>query len=111
MEICTQKDNSSDASSDTSTYDNDETTLTPKNIVEHAIEYHKEYNLCNADIVETIQLMLASRKYVLSNEMMHNKVDFAQANTLFLVGVAPTKLDKNDLQNLIFKNVVCESLI
>ncbi len=55
--------------------------------------------------------MLSSRKYNIGTEMVNNKVDFAQANTLFLVGVAPTKLDKNDLQNLIFKNVVSENLI
>jgi hypothetical protein len=40
-------------------------------------------------------------------------MDFSEANTLFLAGVAPLKIKikKNDLQNLIFKSVVCDDLI
>ena len=88
-----------------------ETTLTPNNIVELAIQYHKKNKLSNTDIVETIQLMLSTRQYTLGQDLTQNKIDFAEANTLFLASVAPTKLEKNDLQNLIFKNVVCDSLI
>jgi hypothetical protein len=85
--------------------------LTPTNLVEHAIKFHKKNEVSNIDIVETIQLMLSTRKYILGKEITTNKIDFAEANTLFLAGVAPTKLEKNDLQNLIFKNIVSDDLI
>jgi hypothetical protein len=49
--------------------------------------------------------------YTLRQELTQNKMDFTEASTLFLAGVAPSKMKKNELQNLIFKSVVCEDLI
>lgn len=86
-------------------------TLTPSNLIKQTIDYHKQNKLSNTDIVDTIKLMLSRGQYTLGMEIATNKIDFAEANTLFLAGVAPTKLEKNDLQNLIFKNVVCDNLI
>jgi hypothetical protein len=85
-----------------------ETLLNVTNIVEHAIQFYKQNNLSNQDLVETIQAMLESNTYTLGQELTQNKMDFTEANTLFLAGVAPAKLNKNDLQSLIFKNVVSE---
>lgn len=110
IEMKQQDDTESDTSS-AETDDDEGFTLTPDNIVRLSIQFHKARKLSNADIVETIQLMLGSRMYKLGREITQNKIDFAEANTLFLAGVAPTKLEKNDLQNLIFKNVVCDNLI
>jgi hypothetical protein len=89
----------------------DEHILTHANIVESAVIYHKSNKLSNADIVETIQMMLSDGRYTLGKDIAQNKIDFAEANTLFLAGVAPTKLNKNDLQSLLFKNVVSDDLI
>lgn len=89
----------------------EEVTLTTENTLQEAINFHKQHNLTNNDLVETIQAMLESNLYILDQEITNNKIDFTQANTLFLAGVAPSQLNKNDLQNLIFKNIVCEDLI
>ncbi len=86
-------------------------SLTQSNIVDLAVKFYKQHNLTNQDLVETIQAMLESKCYRLHQDITQNKLDFTEANTLFLSSVAPSKLDKNDLQNLIFKNVVCDSLI
>jgi hypothetical protein len=85
--------------------------LTFSNLVEEAIQYYKQNKLLNTDILETIQAMLESNMYTLGQEFTQNKMDFIEANTLFLASVAPAKLSKNDLQNLIFKSVVCDNLI
>ena len=55
--------------------------------------------------------MLESNMYTLGQELTQNKMDFSEASTLFLAGVAPAKFKKNDLQNLLFKSVVCDDLI
>jgi hypothetical protein len=86
-------------------------TLASNNLVQEAICFHKQNNLTNNDLVETIQAMLEYNMYTLGQELTQNKMDFSEANTLFLAGVAPAKIKKNELQNLIFKNVVCDSLI
>jgi hypothetical protein len=86
-------------------------SLTQSNMVDLAVQFYNQHNLSNQDLVETIQAMLESKRYRLGQEVTQNKLDFTEANALFLSSVAPSKLDKKDLQNLIFKNVVCDSLI
>lgn len=114
LEMNQQDESDSDTSSIQSlSEDNEESeiTLTPSNIVDFAIEYYKQHNLNNADIIDTIQSMLGSQNYKLGKEITQKKLDFTEANTMFLTSVAPAKLDRNDLQNLIFKNVVCNTLL
>lgn len=112
LELIEHEQNSSSCSSSRCSHDEEKTiTLTCNNLVQEAIGFHKKNKLVNNDLIETLQAMLATDMYVLCKEITHNKMDFTEANTLFLVSVAPAKIKKNDLQNLIFKSVVCEDLI
>ncbi len=100
-----------DTSSCKPSYEYNSDILTPNNLVNTAVNFYKQHNLSNNDFVETIQAMLESNLYTLGDDLIQNKMDFTEANTLFLAGVAPAKLDKKNLQSLLFKNVTCEDLI
>lgn len=95
------------------------TEITPENLVQEAIAFHKQQNLINTDLIETIQEMLNSKIYILSEDFtkskvesqLESKLDFDEANTYFLSAIAPKAIKKDALHKLLFKSVTCEDLI
>ncbi len=90
--------------------DTEQTTLTADNLVQEAIAFHKQHSLTSTDLIETIQEMLDSKIYILSEDFTKFKVDFDEANTLFLCAIAPKTIKKDALQRLLFKSVTYEDL-
>lgn len=87
------------------------TTLNQDNLLQEAITFHKKNNLSSIDFIETIQEMLDTKQYELSETFMSSKINFQEANTYFMSSIAPKKVKKEDLQRLLFKNIVCDDLI
>jgi hypothetical protein len=85
--------------------------LTCTNVIQEAIVFYKNNNLSTTDILETIQEMLHSKQYTLSESFMSSKLNFEEVKTYFLSAIAPKKVKTDDLHKLLFKSVVCEYLI
>jgi hypothetical protein len=78
--------------------------ITPENLVQETINFHKNHNLTNTDIIETIQEMLDSKHFVLSEDFTKSKLNFDEANTYFLSVVSPKAVKKDALRDLLFKS-------
>lgn len=84
--------------------------VTPENLVQEAIKFHKQHNLSNTDLVETVQEMLSTSQYILSEDFTKTKLDLDEANTLFLSAISPKAIKKDGLQRLLFKSKVYDDL-
>ena len=83
-------------------YDVLETILTPETLIKEAINFHKQHNLSNTDLTETVQEMLSTTQYILSEDFKKSKLDFEEANTWFFSAISPQTIKKDVLHKLLF---------
>lgn len=79
------------------------TTLSPSNLIQEAIKFHKSNNSASNDLSETIQEMLLSKTFLLCETLLANKLNFVEANAYFLSAIAPHSLHKKDIMAILFK--------
>jgi hypothetical protein len=85
--------------------------LKSDNLIKEAISFHQINKLGITDLLGTVQEMLETERYILSETFTSTKLNFEEANTYFLSAIAPKKINKDNLQKLLFNNVVCDDLI
>lgn len=78
------------------------TFVTPETLVQEAINFHKHHNLSNTDLTETVQEMLSTMQYILSEDFRKGKLDFEEANTWFLSAISPKTIRKDALHKILF---------
>lgn len=76
--------------------------ITPENIVDQSVLYHKEAKMTTCDIIETIKQMLISSRYTLSDDFKNKKLDFKNVQFNFKVQVSPDSISRDDIFNEVF---------
>ena len=78
------------------------TTLSPSNLIQEAIKFHKSNNSTSNDLSETIQEMLGSKRFILCETFLSKKMNFIETNAHFLSAIAPHTLEKKDIMAVLF---------
>ncbi len=80
----------------------DSSQLTPDNLVDLVVSFCQTTSKVFEDITEAIQDMLKTKKYTLSDSLIRCKLNFKEINTYFLSQIAPEKVSKQELEQLLF---------
>lgn len=85
--------------------------LTPENILNECVSFHQSNStLCSSDMVNTIKLMLNSKKYILSKDFKNNKVNLHDVSFEYKMLTKPDDITREELLDIIF-NIKNSSLI
>jgi hypothetical protein len=80
----------------------EKSVITPENVMDQAIFYHNETKMTRCDIVETIQEMLRSSRYTLSDDFKKKKLDLKDIQFKFKMMVSPESISKDDILAEVF---------
>lgn len=76
--------------------------LNSYNLLEKAVEFHNTFDNEELNIVETIQEMLASKEYVLSDDFKKNKLDLKDIQFKFKMLTSPETISKDEILAEVF---------
>jgi hypothetical protein len=83
---------------------NDETiTLTHDNILDECVKYTQHHQPSKIKIIDTIQVMLASKKYIMCKTMLTKKLQLKELDKNFKLLAYPETLTQEELQQLLFE--------
>lgn len=76
--------------------------ITPENLIDQTVFYHKEAKMTSCDVIETIKDMLSSSRYTLSDDFNKNKLDFKSIQFKFKALVSPKTISRDDILTEVF---------
>jgi hypothetical protein len=83
--------------------DTEKITLTHENILDECVRFTQYHQPDKNKIIETIQLMLASKKYIMCKTMLTKKLQLQQLDKDFKLLAYPESLTQEELQQMLFE--------